>query len=153
MVTFEICQLLATPGPFKYFDQNQSFLNEGVTGLRCDLGVLGGQITRLYDGTIFGVGAMHLRGQHRCSLGCSRYPSLDWRLAVFWAIRCRFLTFFDISKSSQIFRAMGIWNFDPKFGMKVSIYLTWNKKKSEFFSLVGLQAMAVRVIGHFRAIT
>ena len=49
-----------TPGPFEYFGQNwvssenQSFLNEGVTGLRCDLGVLGSQITRLYDGTIFG---------------------------------------------------------------------------------------------------
>ena len=50
-----------TPGPFEYFGQNwvssenQSFLDEGVTGLRCDLGggVLGSQITRLYDGTIF----------------------------------------------------------------------------------------------------
>ena len=48
---------------------------------------------------------------------------------------------------------MGIRNFDPKFGMKVSIYITWNKKKSEFFFLVGLLAMAVRVIGHFRAET
>ena len=28
------------------------------------LGVLGSQITRLYDGTIFGGGAMHLRGSH-----------------------------------------------------------------------------------------
>ena len=44
---------------------------------------------------------------------------------------------------------MGIWNFDPKFGMKVSIYLTWNKKKSEFFSLDGLRAMTVQVIRHF----
>ena len=57
---FEICQLLATPGPFEYFGQNwvssenQSFLDEGATGLRCDFGVLGSQITRLYDGTIFG---------------------------------------------------------------------------------------------------
>ena len=34
--------------------ENQSFLDEGATGLRCDLGVLGSQITRLYDGTIFG---------------------------------------------------------------------------------------------------
>ena len=38
------CQLLATPGPFEYFGQNwvssenQSFLDEGVMGLRCDLG-------------------------------------------------------------------------------------------------------------------
>ena len=38
---------------------------------------------------------------------------------------------------------MGIRNFDPQIGMKVSIYLTRNKKNSEFFSLVGLQAMAV----------
>ena len=30
------------------------FSNEGAMGLRCDLGVLGSQITRLYDGTIFG---------------------------------------------------------------------------------------------------
>ena len=36
MVTFDICQLLATPGPFEYFCQNmvpsenQSFLDEGV---------------------------------------------------------------------------------------------------------------------------
>ena len=58
---------MATPGPFEYFAQNwvssenQSFLDEGVTGLRCDLEVLGSQITRLYDGTIFG-GAMDLRG-------------------------------------------------------------------------------------------
>ena len=44
--------------------ENQSFLDEGATGLRCDLEVLGSQITRLYDGTIFvgGGGAMHLRG-------------------------------------------------------------------------------------------
>ena len=38
------CQLLVTPGPFEYFghnwvsSENQSFLNEGATGLRCDLG-------------------------------------------------------------------------------------------------------------------
>ena len=52
-----------TPGPFEYFGQNwvssenQSFLDEGATGLQCDWGgggVLGSQITRLYDGTIFG---------------------------------------------------------------------------------------------------
>ena len=46
---------------------------------------------------------------------------------------------------------MGIRNFDPQIGMKVSIYLTRNKKNSEFFSLVGLRAMAVRVIGRFGA--
>ena len=44
---------------------------------------------------------------------------------------------------------MGIWNFDPQIGMKVSIYLTQNKKNSEFFSFVGLWVMAVRVIGRF----
>ena len=41
--------------------ENQSFLDEGATGLRCDLGVLGSQITRLYDGTIFG-GCNGLKG-------------------------------------------------------------------------------------------
>ena len=34
--------------------ENQSFLDEGAMGLRCEMGVLGSQITRLYDGTIFG---------------------------------------------------------------------------------------------------
>ena len=34
--------------------ENQNFLDEGATGLQCNLGVLGSQITRLYDGTIFG---------------------------------------------------------------------------------------------------
>ena len=52
--------------------ENQSFLDEGATGLRCDLGVLGSQITRLYDGTIFGGGATHLRG--------SRGPSKKLKL-------------------------------------------------------------------------
>ena len=64
MVTFDICQLLATPGPFEYFCQNmvlsenQSFLNEGVTSDQRGLGVLGGQMTGLYDGAIFG-GVQH----------------------------------------------------------------------------------------------
>ena len=59
MVTFDICQLLATPGPLEYFCQNtgpsenQSFLDEGVIGGQRGLGVLGGQITGLHDGTIF----------------------------------------------------------------------------------------------------
>ena len=34
--------------------ENQFFLDEGATGLRRGLGVLGGQIPRLYGGTIFG---------------------------------------------------------------------------------------------------
>ena len=48
---------------------------------------------------------------------------------------------------------MGIQNFDLKFAMKVSIYLTQNKKKLELFFLVSLWAMAVRVIGRFGAET
>ena len=34
--------------------ENRFFLHEGATRLRQDLGVLGGQVPRLYDGTIFG---------------------------------------------------------------------------------------------------
>ena len=57
---FDICQLLATPGPFEYFCQktgpseNQSFLDEGAISDHRGLGVLGGQMAGLYDGTIFG---------------------------------------------------------------------------------------------------
>ena len=67
MTNFEICQLLATLGPFEYFGQNprssenQSFLDEGVIRLRWGLGVLGGQVPRLYGGTIFG-GVRHTWG-------------------------------------------------------------------------------------------
>ena len=67
MTNFEICQLLATLGLFEYFGQNprssenQFFLNEGVTTLQWSLGVLGGQVPRLYCGTIFG-GTTHLGG-------------------------------------------------------------------------------------------
>ena len=57
MVTFDICQLLVTPGPFEYFCQNtgasESFLDERAIGGRRGLGVLGGQIAGLHDGTIF----------------------------------------------------------------------------------------------------
>ena len=59
MTNFEICQLLATPGLFEYLGQkpwgseNQSFLDEGATRLRRGFGVLGGQVPRLYGGTIF----------------------------------------------------------------------------------------------------
>ena len=42
--------------------ENQSFLDEGAMGLQCDLGVLGSQITRLYDGTIFRGGCNALKG-------------------------------------------------------------------------------------------
>ena len=34
--------------------ENRFFLNEGATRLRRGLGVLGGQVPRLYGGTIFG---------------------------------------------------------------------------------------------------
>ena len=58
---------MATPGPFEYLGQkprgseNQSFLDEGVTRLQQGLGVLGGQVPRLYGGTILGGGgATHL---------------------------------------------------------------------------------------------
>ena len=43
--------------------ENQFFLNEGATGLQSVLGVLGGQVLRLYGGTILGGGGVtHLRG-------------------------------------------------------------------------------------------
>ena len=64
MTNFEICQLLATPGPFEYLGQkprgseNQSVLDEGVTRLRRGLGVLDGQVPRLYGGTILGGGVL-----------------------------------------------------------------------------------------------
>ena len=68
MTNFEICQLLATPGPFEYLGQkprgseNQSFLDEGAYKTSTRLGgVLGGQIPRLYGGTIF-VGVQHTWG-------------------------------------------------------------------------------------------
>ena len=67
MVTFDICQLLVTPGLFEYFCQNtgpsenQSFLDKGVTSGQRGLGVLGVQMTGLHDGTIFGT-ATHLMG-------------------------------------------------------------------------------------------
>ena len=58
MTTFEIYKLLATPGPFEYFRQNQVssenqlFLDEGATTLQQLLGILGGKVPRLYDGMI-----------------------------------------------------------------------------------------------------
>ena len=67
MANFEKCQLLATPGLFEYFWQNwmssanQFFLDEGATRFRQGLGILGGQVPRLYGGTILG-GVTHLGG-------------------------------------------------------------------------------------------
>ena len=42
--------------------ENQFFLDEGVTGHQSVLGFVGGQVHRLYGGTIFGGGATHLGG-------------------------------------------------------------------------------------------
>ena len=42
--------------------ENQFFLNEGAIGLQSVSGFVGGQIPRLYGGTIFGEGATHLGG-------------------------------------------------------------------------------------------
>ena len=59
-VHFDICQFLATPGLFEYFGQKQGssesqcFLDEGATGRQSVLGFVGGQVPRLYGGTIFG---------------------------------------------------------------------------------------------------
>ena len=44
--------------------ENLFFFDEGVTGLRSVLGVVGGKIPRLYGGTIFG-GCDTLRGSSR----------------------------------------------------------------------------------------
>ena len=42
--------------------ENQFFLDEGTTGLQSVSGFVGGQIPRLYGGTIFEGGATHLGG-------------------------------------------------------------------------------------------
>ena len=55
-----------TPGPFEYLCQNigvsenQFFLDEGAATPLRGLGVLDGQMARLYGGTIFGGGLRHL---------------------------------------------------------------------------------------------
>ena len=55
---------MATPGQFEYFGQNQGssesqcFLDEGATGRQSVLGFVGGQVPRLYGGTIFGGGGV-----------------------------------------------------------------------------------------------
>ena len=64
-----------------------------------------------------------------------------------------FFTFLDISKSWQNSGALDIWNFDPKICMKVPIYLTWFNKNWKNSTLIILQAMAIRVIGHCGAET
>ena len=44
--------------------ENRFFLDEGAMGLRRGMGVLGGQVPRLYGGTIFG-GVQHTWGLWR----------------------------------------------------------------------------------------
>ena len=126
MVTFDICQLLGTLGPFEYLCQNW-VPSENQSG----------QMTRLHDGTILGGGCNTLKGVpgavgkkiaflstflmpwrvliiywfdqesvHRCSLGCSTYLVVDFwicdQLAICWAIKWQFLRcqkvadFFDL---------------------------------------------------------
>ena len=52
--------------------ENQFFLNEGVTGHQSVSGFVGGQIPRLYGGTISKGGATHLGGPagHRTQNVC-----------------------------------------------------------------------------------
>ena len=52
--------------------ENQFFLDEGVMGHQSVLGFVGGQVPRLYGGTIFGGGVTHLGGPvgHRTQNVC-----------------------------------------------------------------------------------
>ena len=97
-VNFDICQFLATPGPFEYFGQKQGssesrcLLDEGATGRQSGLGILGGQVPRLYGGTIFGGGGATPLG-HLAGLQVQR---------------------FRFSKSlSNFFDPPKFWDFDP----------------------------------------
>ena len=67
-VTFEICQLLrrlqghlSILAKIGCLQKIKVFSMKERTGLQCNLGVLGSQITRLYDGTIFGGGCNGLK--------------------------------------------------------------------------------------------
>ena len=77
--------------------ENQSFLDEGATGLRCDLGVLGSQITRLYNDTIFGGGAMDLRGS--CGLSKKQTEKLHFSAHLRWLKGYLALTYFIKNQS------------------------------------------------------
>ena len=81
--------------------ENRYFLDEGVTGLQSVSGVVGGQIPRLYGGTIFGAGATHLGGPagHRTQnvrfsthlqqlKGYSRFTDLIKNLSIDVGIWC-----------------------------------------------------------------
>ena len=64
MTNFDICQFLATPGPFEYFVKKRCLQKINFFSMKerrgfDEGGGLGGQIPRLYGGTIFG-GVTHL---------------------------------------------------------------------------------------------
>ena len=102
MTNFEICQLLATPGLFEYLGQkprcseNQFFLDEGVTRLQQGLGggVLGGQVPRLYGGTIFG----HVRHTWGIQQGIEHKSSVF--LTHLWLLR-GYSAFTDLVKNQS----------------------------------------------------
>ena len=79
----KICQLLASPGPFKYFwqdemsSENHFFLNEGATRLWWGLVVLGGQVLRLYGGTILGGWCNTVKG---VQWGIENEGSIFWHI-------------------------------------------------------------------------
>ena len=79
--------------------ENQSFLNEGVTGLRCDFGVLGSQITRLYDGTIWGGGCDALKGVF-WTIEKTETEKLDFSAHLRWLKG--YLAFTDFIKNQSI---------------------------------------------------
>ena len=93
------------PGPFEYFGQNQGssenqcFLDEGATGCQSDLGLLGGQVPRLYGGTIF-------RG------GCDTLGASGGALTPKVAFFKIFVEFF-LTPQILEFRPPKFWNFDP----------------------------------------
>ena len=89
----------------------------------------------------------------RCSLGYPRHLGLDFEYVTDWPFRrllsVDFLRFLDVSKSWRNSGALDIQNFDPKFCMKVPIYLTQFNKNKKNSMLTILRAMAVRVSGHW----
>ena len=63
MSTFGYSRVILVLLQNRVSSENQSFLDDGATRLRQGLGVLGGQVPRLYAGTIFwGGGVTHLGG-------------------------------------------------------------------------------------------
>ena len=127
------CQFLATPGPFEYFGQKQGssesqcLLDEGATGCQSVLGVLGGQIPRLYGGTIFG-GVRHPGG-------------------IWWGFESKGSASENLCR---IFLTPQISEFWPiNWHRCVTICRSGVPYFFFFFYASGLRAMAVRKIGHF----